>query len=313
MGKFDNWVSFHTHSTFSYKDGYAMPDDHAKRAADLGMSGLALTEHGNVSSHARHEQSCAKYGLKAHFGIEAYTAPAGYIEKKIAARWHLGIIAMDNDGYANMMDMVTQSWGPEDFYYEPTISGRNLADHSEGIAVLSGCTGSKLACDLVGGKGVEDHAPDIRAASGTADAFRDLLGDRYFLEVQAFPDLAKTCIINPCYERISRALGIPLIATCDIHYPMPDDNAMQVLLHATGRGSKTAFQQAQTWEYDVRLTYPQSEHKLWKSLVKTGLSKRAATEAIENAGALASRCNVQLPKAPPLVYPQTDKDWMPWS
>lgn len=305
------WMSFHTHSTFSFLDGYAMPDAHVKRAADLGMPALALTEHGNVSSHARHEQACDKAGIKAIFGLEAYTAPAGYIENKVKPRWHLGIIAMDQTGYANLMEMVTESWG-EGFYYEATISGESLADHSDGIAVLSGCTGSKLACDLMGGKGREEHPPDMRAAAETAGRFRDLFEDRYFLEVQAFPGLDKTCAINPCYERISRDLYIPLIATKDVHYPFPDDNAMQVLLHATGRGNKSVEFQSQTWEYDVRLTYPPDRKTLLSELQDTGLSRKAANSAIDNTMILAERCNVRLPKAPKLKFPATDADWGRW-
>lgn len=309
---FKSWVSLHTHSTFSFKDGYAMPEAHAERAAGLGMSALGITEHGNVSSHARHEQACAKAGIKAVFGLEAYTAAAGYIENKIRYKWHLGIIAMDNQGYANLMSMVTESWHPEVFYHEPTVTGESLAVHSDGIAVLSGCTGSKLACDLVGGKGREEHPPDIRAATATAAAFRDLLGDRYYLEVQAFPGLDKTRAINSAYEHIGRSLGIPLVATCDIHYPYPDDNSMHTLLHATGRGGKTMDQQQQTWEYDILMTYPQSEENLWTDLRHTGLSRKAATAAIENAGELADRCDVTLPKAPKLVYPIAEEDLEPW-
>jgi DNA polymerase-3 subunit alpha len=306
------WASLHTHSTFSYLDGYAMPDAHVARAAELGMNSLALTEHGNVSSHARLEQACDKAGIKPIYGLEAYTAPGDFIADKIKPRWHLGLLAMDQVGYSNLMEMVTQSWG-EDFYYEATISGRSLADHSDGIAVLSGCTGSKLACDLVGGKGREDHAPDLRAAEETAGQFRDLFGDRYFLEVQAFPDLDKTRAINPCYEFLARRLGIPLIATRDVHYPYPDNNAMQVLLHATGRGGVTTDRQEQTWEYDVRLTYPETRDELFMSLYKTGLSPDAAQEAIDNTLELAERCNVRLPKAPPLKFPATEEDWNPWT
>src|SRR3546814_3538937 len=74
------YVSLHHHSTYSYMDGYGSPDAHAKRAADLGMSALALTEHGNISSHVKHMLSCQKYGIKPLFGLEAYTAPSNMRE-----------------------------------------------------------------------------------------------------------------------------------------------------------------------------------------------------------------------------------------
>jgi DNA polymerase-3 subunit alpha len=267
------------------------------------MSAIAFTEHGNVSSHVRAEKAAAKAGggFKAIYGAELYTGPtAEEIRRKY--KWHLGTIALDAGGYRNLMSVVTESWG-EGFYYEPTVSGESLAAHNEGIAVLSGCTGSLLACTLVGGKGTDDHSPDHRAAAEVAARFRDLLGDRYFLEVQAFPQLDKTCAINPAYERIGKQLGIPLVATCDVHYPFPDDNEMQVILHAAGRGNQQFDVQAQSWEYDVRLTYPKSDKALYKALKSTGLSPSASRGAILESAKLAERANVTLPKAERLRFP----------
>lgn len=302
-----DFVSLHSHSTYSFLDGYAQPADHVRRAADLGMGALALTEHGNVSSHVRLEQAALAAGVKPIFGLEAYTATG----KVARYKWHLGIIARTAAGYGNLMNMVTRSWDRSDegdFYYEPTVSGENLSQHRKGLAVLSGCSGSLLACRLLGGKGVPEHAPDLRAAMETAERFHSLLGRHYYLEVQAFPELERTVAINTAYERIGRELGIPLIATCDVHYPDPDDNKMQVLLHATGRGGVTSDRQEQTWEYDVRLTYPENDTVLWKRLQRTGLSRAAARAAIENTAALAASCNVTLPKAAPVRFPAAAGD-----
>jgi DNA polymerase-3 subunit alpha len=301
-----DWISLHSHSTYSFLDGFGQPEAHAERVAELGMSALALTEHGNVSSHVALEQAAKRHGIKPIFGMEAYTAA----NTEARYKWHLGLLAMNAEGYQNLMRITTQSW--EDFYYEPSVLGKTLAEFSEGIAVLSGCTGSKLACDLVGGKGQPDHAPDMRAASKTAARFRSIFGDRYYLECQAFPELEKTRSINPAYERIGAELGIPLVATCDVHYPHAADSDMQVILHASGRGGKTYEAQTESWEYSIALTYCESDAQLVQKLVDTGLSRKAAMKAIENAAVLAERCNVTLPKAAPLMYPATKEDWEPW-
>jgi DNA polymerase III subunit alpha len=239
--------------------------------------------------------------------MEAYTAA----DTASKFKWHLGLLAMNAEGYQNLMKITTQAW--EDFYYEPTVLGKTLSGNKSGLAVLSGCTGSKLACDLVGGKGTEEHiaSPDIRRASETAARFRDIFGSAYYLEVQAFPELDKTCAINPAYERIGAELGIPLVATCDVHYCFPEESDCQVVLHANGRGSKTFEQQSLTWEYDVPMTFPQSDDALWKRLKETGLSRKASSEAIHNAGALAERCNVTLPRAARLRYPGREAE-MKW-
>lgn len=270
------------------------------------MNALALTEHGNVSSHVALEQAAKRHGIKPIYGMEAYTAANATSKFK----WHLGLLAMNAEGYQNLMKITTQAW--EDFYYEPSVLGRSLAENKAGLAVLSGCTGSKLACDLVGGKGRPDHAPDIRAARETAARFRDIFGDSYYLEVQAFPELDKVHAINEAYERIGAELGIPLVATCDVHYPHAADSDMQVILHANGRGNKTFEQQSLTWEYDVPMTYCESDAQLVQRLVDTGLSHQAAMKSVENAATLAEKCTVKLPKAVPLVYPATKEDWALW-
>ena len=299
-----DWVSLHTHSTYSFMDGYGMPAAHVARVAGLGMSALALTEHGNVSSHVRLEKACKAAGgeVKPVYGAELYTGDTRP-ETRTRWKWHLGVLALDVQGYQNLMQIVTRSWEEDNFHYEPTVPGELLRDHAGGIAVLSGCTGSKLATDLVGGKGRAAHAPDLRAAEQTAGRFRDTFGDRYYLEVQAFPQLASSRSINPAYERISKRMGIPLVATCDVHYPFGRDNEMQVVLHAAGRGSKSADTQMQSWEYDVKLTYPKSDKALYKKLIGTGLSPSAARGAIESAATLAERCNVVLPHAERLRFP----------
>jgi DNA polymerase-3 subunit alpha len=301
----NEWVSLHHHSTYSFGDGFGTPGQHAERAAELGYKSMALTEHGNVSSHFRYEQAAAKAGIRPVFGLEAYCGPVNE-ETRSRTKYHLILLAKDTGGYRNLNQLVTQSW--KDFYQYPTVSGANLAEHHNGLVCLSGCTGSMLACKLVGGKEYPDRLdrPDMSAASMFAGKFLDLFGDDYYLEVQGFPELEKTCVINPCYEVLSKELGIPLVATMDIHYPQPDDNIMQQILHATDRGGKTIDQQSQNWEYDVRLTLPESDGTLFRKLVDTGLSRRAASQAIANATNIASRCDVTLPKAERLKFPGTD-------
>jgi DNA polymerase-3 subunit alpha len=304
------YVPLHSHSTFSHGDGYGTPKQHVERAAELGYASMALTEHGGVSSFFQFEKHALAAGVKPIFGVEAYCEIGGTPGQ---LKNHLTILAMNQEGYRNLNELVTQSW--KDYYYKPTVTGRNLAVHNEGLIVLSGCTGSRLACDLVGGKDQPDHveSPDIQAAIATASRFQSLLGDRFYLEVQAFPGLQKTCVINPAYADIGRELGIPLAATMDIHYPMPEDNEMQVILHAAHRGGNSFEAQADSWEYDILLTYPQSDKQVYDDLIGTGLKYPEAMEAIDSTVEIAERCNVTLPKAERLRYPIQESDLLPWT
>jgi DNA polymerase-3 subunit alpha len=308
----NEWVSLHHHTTYSFQDGYGTPEQHLQRAHDLGYDTMAFSEHGNVSSHFRAEKAAGKTDVRPLFGIEAYTGPVTEETKK-QSKYHLILLAMDSAGYRNLNSVVTQSW--LDFYYYPTVGGSSLARYNEGLICLSGCTGSLLACTLVGGKDIpepEGKYGDVIEAMEVAARFQNLFGDRYYLEVQGFPELEKTCLINPVYERMGRDMGIPLVATMDCHYPMPDDNIMQQIIHAADRGGKTIDQQGQTWEYDVRLTLPPDDNTLYQRLKQTGLSREGARSAIENSRIIANRCQVTLPKVEPFKYPVSREDWDVW-
>lgn len=300
MNKF---VSLHHHTTYSYLDGYGMPEKHIERAVEEERWAQAVTEHGNVSSHVKHEQAALKAGIKPVFGIEAYTGGVG--DDATRFKWHLTILAGTQEGYRNLLRLTSRGWD-EGFYYEPTISGEALAEHSEGLIVLSGCTGSLLATTLIGGKGTPEHveSPDKKAALKVAKNFQEVFGDRYYLEVQQFNELDKTKAINPAYQWVSDKTGIPMVATCDVHYPYPDDNKMQLILHAVDRGGKnnTVEKQEQSWGYDVKLT-TWDDKTMLKRMQGTGLSKSQSQEALRNSGIIAERCNVTLPKMEALQFP----------
>lgn len=294
------YVSLHSHSTYSYQDGYAMPAAHVERVAELGMNALALTEHGNISSHVKLEVAAESAGIRPIFGLEAYCAPEQSMRK-----WHMTLLAMDQHGYRNLTGLVTQSWN--DFYRWPTVHGATLKEFSAGLIALSGCADSHLACTLLGGKGIERG--DKKAAVKVMLAYQRMFGDRFYLEVQRFPGLERTCEINSQYQEWSERYGIPLAATADVHYPLPEQNDIQRILHAAGRGSTV---EDADWEYDILLTYPQSDEEIHADLMGTGLSARNATEAINNTALIAERCDVTLPKMEQVRYPIEERDLKSW-
>src|SRR5690348_15345888 len=209
------YVSLHHHTTYSNMDGFGTPATDAQRAADLGMSALALTEDGNISSHVKHMLACKKVGIKPLFGLEAYTAPSNmremeYVDKKGAVRVgmsqkaHLTLLAMDQTGLHNLNQIVTRSWA-EGFYRWPTVTGEMLKDHHEGLICLSGCADSMLANALLGGKWIRKG--DERAAIKTMRSFQKLFGDRYYLETQQFPELSRSGQLNQWYEQQSKKYG----------------------------------------------------------------------------------------------------------
>lgn len=305
------FVSLHSHSTYSYMDGYALPEVHVARVADLGMSALALTEHGNVSSQVKLELAAKKHGIDPIFGLEAYTAPADMREKKNMRKWHQTILAMNAEGLQNLNRLVTRSWA-EGFYRWPTVSGEMLRDHNSGLIVTSGCADGLLACSLLGGKGIEPAYASEKRAIGVIRQYKRLFGDRYYLECQRFPELDRTRAINSWLAEASRRTGVPLVATADVHYPFPNNNQMQKILHAAGRNTGTVAAAEASWEYDILLTYPTSDAQIRKQLMGTGLSRSMAEQAIENSSVIAGRCNVEIPKMDRVRYPiEQEPDYRP--
>jgi DNA polymerase-3 subunit alpha len=305
-------VSLHHHSTFSFGDGFGTPAQHVARAAELGYAAMALTEHGNVSSHFQFEKAALKARVKPIFGLEAYCGAVD-LETRSAYKNHLTILAMDVSGYQGLNRIVAQSY--LDYYYHPTVSGRSLADNSEGLIVLSGCSGSLLACTLLGGKGTPEHndVPDFRKAARVIESFQRLFGDRYYLEVQPFWELPRTIAINTAYAQLSKRMGVPLCVTFDVHYPTQEDSEMQAVLHAVHRGKASVDDAMREWNYDVPLTLPTDAAELRNRLIKTGLTGRQAAQAMYSTQEIADRCNVTLPKAEKLIYPASEKDLKPWT
>lgn len=283
-------------------DGHGTPAEHAALCADYGQSACAVTEHGNVSSYVPLEKACKKIGIKPIFGLEAYTT----IDAASKRKCHLTMLASNQTGYANLMRIVAQSW--EDFHWYPTVYGQTLADHSEGIIVLSGCSDSLLACSLFGGKMIDPKDASLKRAEHLASAMKELLGDRFYLECQMFPELDRSRAINEAYEAMGKRLKIPIVATGDVHTLRKGDHMIRALIHAAGRGNNTIAQQMSSWEYEVPDYVPPSDKFVLKRAKRAGLSKKGAERAVEETALIASRCDVVLPKAERFRYNATEED-----
>lgn len=299
------FVSLHHHSTFSALDGYALPAAHARRATELGMSALAMTEHGNTSSHVKLEMAAIEHGIKPLFGCEIYMGKVG--EGATQRKYHLTVLAATDEGYRNLITMVSKAWA-EGFYYEPTVSWEMLKQYKKGLIILSGCQGSLLFCSMVGGKLISEEQANYKRARKVAQLFKREFGDAYYLECQAFPELSKTCEFNPLAEKLAADLRIGLVATMDCHYTIPEESEIQAILHnVRGGGRKTLEEQSREWGYDTYLCPPPNDRSLYRALRETGLSSLAAQQAIINTEIINERIDhITLPKLPMVRYPLPD-------
>lgn len=308
------FINLHGHTSFSYGDGHKLPKDHVQRVKELGMDALAITEHGNVSSHVQLEKAAKEAEIKPIYGVEGYVAKPDTREK-----FHQTILAMNSNGYRQLNRLVTDSY--ENFFYYPTIFPETLLnrDLTSDLIVLSGCADSWLSCLIAGGKSLGPRLVDNEVA-GTkeeleerkskalelAKRFRSVYGDRYYLEVQLFDNYERTKYLNQVIEWISDETGIPVVATADVHYPHPDDWEIQRLSNAIAWNVPVETLEASR-DYAAGLcAYPLSDKEVAQRLLATGLRKDTVKSAILNTRAIADRCNVVLPKTSPVRYSESD-------
>jgi len=210
------FIHLHNHSDYSILDGAITVDRLIDKAAEFGMPGVALTDHGNMFGAIEFYQKARKKGIKPIIGQEFYIAPRSRLEKDSRAAGngkenfhHLLLLAMDLEGYKNLIKLSSIAY-TEGFYYKPRIDLEVLRNHSRGVICSSACLGGEIPMLILQGK--------RREAEAAAGRFAEIFGpERFYLELQdnGIPDQKK---VNTELVEISRRLNIPLVATNDCHY-----------------------------------------------------------------------------------------------
>src|SRR6266705_324447 len=213
-----SFVHLHTHSEYSLLDGASRVDALFERAARFDMPALALTDHGVMFGALDFYEAGLRTGVKPILGVEAYVAPGSRFDRAPGENEekyrHLTILASDETGYRNLLRLVTDA-ALEGFYHRPRIDKELLAERSEGLIGLSGCLASEVARNLVAGQ-------DRKAADAAAE-YRDIFGPgNYFIELQDHGLPEQRQILGK-QVALARQLGIPVVATNDLHYTHPAD------------------------------------------------------------------------------------------
>ena len=301
-------IHLHHHSTFSFLDGYGTPDQIAERVKDLGQKACAITDHGNVFAHVPWQKAARKAGIKPIFGCEFYIVDDIGDRTRVQATLgasampHVTVIAINQTGYSNLLKLSRISW--DNFYYKPRIDWESLARHQEGLAVLSGCPGgypSRLI--LRDNDGNSAHAFLAEWAKRI---------ERLYVEIIPEPGLDFAVRAMPWLIYVARDLGLPLVMTADAHFPKPEDYEVQDLMLAVGTGQtvrdKNRTLQLPPYQYccseqDLLLRSIQVFHENWADPEATNAMLPWCNLAIRNARALGEECQVEIPKAEPVVYP----------
>jgi len=227
------FVHLHCHSHYSLLDGAGTVDRLIEQAKALRMNALALTDHGNLYGALEFYRKAHQFGVKPIIGYEAYVAPGSRFQKDSGsmkeASYHLTLLAQNRLGFQNLLKLASAAF-LEGFYFRPRIDRELLAEHNQGLICLSGCLSSELSRALAGGT-----ESDIQRACEVADWFSEVFGDRYYIEIQN-NGLEIQEVVQEGAVELAKRMGLPLVATSDVHYVRPEDHEAQDILLCINTG-----------------------------------------------------------------------------
>ncbi len=226
-----SFVHLHVHSEYSLLDGLSRIPSLVKRAKELGMPALALTDHGAMFGAVRFYRAAKQHGIKPLIGIEAYLAPRRMADKdpqRDSRAAHLLLLAENDTGYRNLLKIATAGQ-LDGFYYRPRIDKEFLAAHSEGLICTTGCMSGEVPRALVQGREAQ--------ARKLLDWYIELFGrDRFFFELQhhEIPELDQ---VNRQLVQLADRYQARLVATNDVHYVRREEADLQDVLLCIQTGS----------------------------------------------------------------------------
>lgn len=294
------FTHLHVHTEYSLLDGSSKIKEITKRAKELGMDSLAITDHGVMYGVIDFYRAALANDIKPIIGCEVYVAPGSRFDKEANAGddryYHLILLAENNTGYQNLCRIVSKGF-VEGFYYKPRVDYEVLKEFSEGIICLSACLAGEVQRFLARGEYEEAKAAALRHL--------EIFGrENYFLELQDH-GIPEQKTVNQSLMRLSQELNIDLVCTNDVHYTYEDDVEAHDILLCIQTGKKKSDEDRM--RYEGGQFYLKSEEEMAELF-------RYVPQALENTHKIAERCNVTfefgVTKLPNYEVP---KGYTPWS
>ena len=280
MHQHSDYVPLHLHTEYSLLDGAIRIKELVEQAIAYKMPAVAITDHGNLFGAVDFYRQATKAGLKPIIGCEVYVAPGSRFDRKQdleteEASFHLILLARDNHGYRNLVNLVTKAY-TEGFYYKPRIDMDLLEQYSGGLIGLSSCLKGEIPYFL--------HRGMLDRAREKALKYKHILGpENFYFELQD-NGLPEQDEVNKKLIELSHELHIPVVATNDCHYMRKEDaRAHDVLL---------CIQTGKTVNDKNRMHFS-SESFYFKSPDEMKKAFRDVPEAVSNTRVIAERCNVE--------------------
>jgi DNA polymerase-3 subunit alpha len=274
-----DFVHLHNHTHHSLLDGLTKIPGLVQLVKDMGMEAVAVTDHGTMSGSIEFYKAATEVGIKPIIGLEAYVASRSRHDRdpaKDKQRFHITLLAMNTQGYLNLMQLSTLA-NLEGMYYKPRVDHEILEKYNEGIIVLSGCAGGELGEYLIG----DDYAK----AKETALWYKSVFGDRYYLEMQDH-DWPEQIKVNKGLQKLSKEIDVPLVISNDGHYLVHEDQDAHEILLCVGTGAYLSDEKRMSLkDFDLHVTDPK------EIIAKFGKDQ---PEAILNTKKIADRCSLKL-------------------
>ncbi len=275
-----SFVHLHVHSEYSLLDGMCRIPALVKKAKDMGMPAVAITDHGALYGAFKFFIKAKDAGIKPIIGCEVYKVDD--MNNKTGDKrepYHLVLLAKNLQGYKNLLQIVSAS-NLDGFLDKPRVDFALLEKFNEGIIALSGCIRGELPTLLL-----ENQTQAVEKA---VTRYAEIFKGRFYLEIQRHPSIEDQERANEGLVALSRRHGLPLVASNDVHYIDKEDAYAQeiVLCIQTGR---TIF------EKNRPLSMLDSPDYFLKSAEEMKALFSDYPEAVENALKIAEECNVEIP------------------
>jgi DNA polymerase-3 subunit alpha len=276
------FVHLHCHTEYSLLDGAGTIKKLLQRAKELEQPALAITDHGNMYGVLDFYRNAKELKIKPIIGYEAYIAVTNRFDKsgktQKEACHHLTLLAMNHTGYQNLIKMSSTAF-LEGKHFKPRIDKDLLREYNEGIICLSGCASSELSRIFC-----EEMDSGIEKAKETAAWFREIFGDRYYIELQNNGLVIQQDILTGCAQ-VAKELGIPTAATNDVHYIYQKDSEAQDILLCVNTKAKRS---------DSKRMRMDSNEFFLRSYEEMKAALPAYEDAVQRTVEIADRCNVEI-------------------
>ncbi|MDB5160276.1 MAG: dnaE [Candidatus Saccharibacteria bacterium] len=284
--KSSSYVHLHNHTHHSVLDGLSKIPALMSKVKESGMEAVAITDHGTMSGVLEFYKAGKAEGIKPIIGMEAYVAARSRHDRdpqKDKARYHLIILAMNKQGYQNLMRLSSTA-NLEGMYYKPRIDHELLEKYNEGLIILSACASGEIGENL--------KNDNYEEAKRIAEWYKSVFGDRYYLEMQDHGHMEAPARwdvqtkINGYLEQLAEELDIQLVVTSDGHYLNHDDQDSHEILLCVGTGAfLTDEKRMSLKDFELHVTEPDELISRWG---------KTHPQAVANTKVIADRCDVEL-------------------